>query len=79
MNQKEHDGMMAVYVPVIIETISRKMDMPHDEALKLFYSSKLYNLYSDEETKVWHFSPICLANLLAHEVKTGELQLPEEV
>ena len=79
MSQKEHNGMMAVYVPAIIEAISRKMDISYDESLKLFYCSKLYNLYADEETKVWHFSPTCLANLLAHEVKTGELQLPEEV
>jgi hypothetical protein len=79
MGQKEHNGMMAVYVPAIIEAVSRKMDITADEALKLFYSSELYDLYADEETKVWHYSPVCLANILAREVKTGIFELPEEV
>ncbi|MDR0381854.1 MAG: hypothetical protein LBH86_07695 [Oscillospiraceae bacterium] len=78
MNQKEHEGMMAVYVPAIIMAISRKLDIAEDMAIKLFYSSELYDLYADEGTKVWHYSPTCLANILAAELRTGVLELPEE-
>lgn len=43
-----------------------------------FYS-KVYALLEQEETKLWHFSPLTLFNMFDEEQKTGSFELPEEV
>lgn len=32
----------------------------------------------DEETKLWHFSPVLLVDLLEQELETGEIEYPVE-
>lgn len=44
-----------------------------------FYNSKIYALLEEEETKLWHFSPLTLFNLFDEEKKTGNFELPEEI
>lgn len=44
-----------------------------------FYSSKVYALLEQEETMLWHLSPLTLFNLFDEEKKTGSFELAEEV
>ena len=39
----------------------------------------VYALLEQEETKLWHFSPLTLFNMFDEEQKTGRFTLPEEV
>lgn len=43
-----------------------------------FYGSNLYALLEQEDTKIWHFSPLTLFNMFDEEKKTGSFELPEE-
>lgn len=45
----------------------------------LQFYSKVYALLEQEETKLWHFSPLTLFNMFDEEQKTGSFELPEEV
>ena len=40
---------------------------------------KFMGTVPQEETKLWHFSPLTLFNLFDEETKTGTFELPEEV
>ena len=43
-----------------------------------FYNSKVYELLENEETKLWHYSPLTLFNMYKDEIKTGVINFPEE-
>jgi hypothetical protein len=47
-------------------------------AIEMFYASSLYEKYTDEKTKLWHFSPVLLVDLLIQEQETGEISYPIE-
>ena len=47
-------------------------------AAKAFYGSKVYSLLEQEDTKLWHFSPLTLFNMYVEEKKTGDFEIPEE-
>jgi hypothetical protein len=50
-----------------------------DVALRDIYNSKLYTQIADYETKLWHFSPVVLEELLSDEMKFGTYTIPELV
>jgi hypothetical protein len=47
-------------------------------AIEMFYASSLYEKYTDEKAKLWHFSPVLLVDLLMQEQETGEISYPIE-
>jgi hypothetical protein len=65
-------------IPMIIQTIIEKNKLTSIEAVKLFYTSVLYEKLEIESTKLWHLSPLALYELLEMELKTGKLIFPEE-
>jgi hypothetical protein len=48
------------------------------QVVEKFYNSKTYEVLSDAETAVWHFSPLTIYNMWKDEMRTGELLFPEE-
>lgn len=44
-----------------------------------FYGSDLYALLEQEDTELWHFSPLTLFNMFDEEKKTDSFEIPEEV
>jgi ribonuclease HIII len=75
---EKHHGMMALYNRAIIEAFVRKMNVSSKVAIDTFYNSNIYDLYEDEETKLWHLSNVMIANLLHQEVTEGHIDFPEE-
>ena len=65
-------------IPYVIDLIVRDAKLGEIAATEMFYGSKTYELLSNEETKVWHCSPLTLYHMWVSEVKTGEIQCPEE-
>jgi Cu/Ag efflux pump CusA len=58
MDEKFSAMLSVILVPQIIDIIIKKEKMIEDEALVRFYLSKTYKLLSDEESKLWHYSPL---------------------
>ena len=52
--------------------------MDEKAAIEIFYTSSLYEKYTDEKTKLWHFIPVLLVDLLEQEIETGEIEYPIE-
>lgn len=78
MDKQKFEALMIILVPQIVHMISE--NYPYDEipATKEFYSSQVYALLEDENTKLWHLSPLTIFNMFDEEKKTGSFTFPEE-
>ena len=78
MNSEKFSTIMGLIVPEVIRLITE--NYPYDEvtASRKFYRSQVYASLEQEETKLWHFSPITLYNMFDEEQKNGSFIFPEE-
>lgn len=78
MKAEKFSAVMGVLVEQIVHLISETYGYDELIASNEFYNSKVYALLEQEETKLWHFSPLTLFNLFDEEKKVGNFELPEE-
>ena len=78
MEKKKFEAMLILLVPQVIHLITE--NYPYDEvtASKEFYDSDIYSLLDQEDTKLWHLSPLTLFHMFDEEKKTGKITFPEE-
>lgn len=79
MGAEKFSAVMGVLVAQIVHLITENYAYDEMTASNEFYNSEVYALLEQEETKLWHFSPLTLFNLFDEEKKTGSFELPEEV
>ena len=77
MEQKKFEAMLVIIIPRIISLIVENYGIDEVTATKKFYESKVYSLLEEEETKLWHLSPLTLFNMYDEETKTGNITFPE--
>ena len=77
MEQKKFEAMLILIVPQVVRLIVEKYNLNEIEASKSFYESEVYSLLEQEDTKLWHFSPLTLYNMYDEEQKTGQITFPE--
>ena len=78
MDKKKFESMLILIVPAIVKLIVENYAIDEIEASDRFYSSKVYEKLEDEETKIWHLSPLTIFNMFEEEQQTGEITFPEE-
>lgn len=78
MNEDQFSAMLAIIVPPIIKQITKNSNVDDEKAISRFYKSKLYQELSDEESKLWHYSPMTLYAMYQDELLTGSYDYPEE-
>lgn len=78
MNDKSFTAVLGVIVPEIVHRIAESYSCDEVTATEKFYASKVYALLEQEETKMWHFSPLTLFYMYDEEQKTGNFSFPEE-
>ena len=61
---------------ILYKAVSYGLD--EKTATERFYASRVYEELSDEERKLWHYSPKVLFSLYDEEVRTGAITYPEE-
>lgn len=79
MNEEKFSAIMGLIIPQVISLMIKEYGYDELEATSELYHSKLYALLEEEETKLWHFSPLTLFNMFDEEKKTGSFFMPEEV
>lgn len=79
MEAEKFGAVMGMLVEQIVHLITENCTYDEMTATNEFYNSKVYALLEQEDTKLWHFSPLTLFNLFDEEKKTGNFELPEEV
>jgi len=78
MTDKKFDAILTLLVPQVIQLIVENYSLDEIAASREFYESKVYSLVEQEDTKLWHFSPLTLFNMFDEEKKTGDFEMPEE-
>lgn len=78
MEQKKFEAMLVLIVPKIIGLIVQNHGIDEVTASRKFYESKVYSLLEEEDTKLWHLSPLTLFHMYDEEVSTGNITFPEE-
>lgn len=78
MDKKFNSVLSIALIPQTIALIVEKDGLDDIVAINEFYQSKVYDLLSKEETKMWHYSPLTVYMMYKHEKKTNEVVFPEE-
>ena len=76
MNERSYETLLYGITANVVAKLMELNDWEEDVALERFTSSKLYTYLEREETKVWQYSALMLAQLL-NEERAGRLSLPE--
>lgn len=78
MDEKFNSVLSVALIPQIVDLIVEREGLDDLDAIKEFYRSKVYDLLSTEETKMWHYSPMTVYMMWKREKETGEVVFPEE-
>lgn len=78
MNEEKFSALIGLIVPEIVHLIAENYLCDEVKATEEFYRSRVYSLLEQEDTKLWHFSPLTLFNMFDEERKTGDFTIPEE-
>ena len=78
MTPEKFSALLAVLNPAVVQVIMDNRNLSNIEATKLLYDSALYAMLENEESKLWHLSPLLLYELLEEELATGTINYPEE-
>ena len=77
MEQKKFEAMLVLIVPKVIGLIVQESGQDEVDATRAFYNSEIYSLLEQEDTKLWHLSPLTLFNMYKEEQQTGNITFPE--
>ena len=78
MTPEKLSAILAILNPAVIQSIMENRNLTNIEATELLYNSSLYAMLENEESKLWHLSPLTLYELLEEELETGHINYPEE-
>ena len=78
MDKKKFESMLILIVPDVVKLIVENDQIDEIKASDMFYSSRVYEKLEQEDTKLWHLSPLTLYNMFEEEQKTGKVIFPEE-
>lgn len=78
MEKKKFEAMLILLVPQVVSLIAEKYCCSEVTASEEFYSSKVYSFLEQEDTKLWHFSPLTIFNMFDEEKQKGTFTFPEE-
>ena len=77
MDQKKFEGLLILIVPQVVGLIVKNCGLDEVTATTLFYKSRVYALLEQEDTKMWHYSPLTLFNMYNEERETGNIMFLE--
>lgn len=76
--EKEFEAVLQIIISRLVQLIADNMKISQEKAIRLLYSSNLYQKLEQENTKIWHLSVPTLFNLFIEEQETGKIIFPEE-
>ena len=77
MEQRKFEALLILIVPQVVALIAERHEKDEVTATGEFYESRVYALLEEEDTKLWHLSPLTLFHMYDEEVRTGNITFPE--
>ena len=78
MDKQKLGGLLMILDTKVLKLTVERRKVDYKEAVKLYYTSKLYSKLEQEDTKLWHLSAETLYALLDEELTTGKITFPAE-
>lgn len=79
MTDKQYSTTLALLVlPPLVAQIAEQMGLDEATATERLYHSAFYDKLADERLKLWHYSPVMLADMFVEAERTGVIPYPEE-
>lgn len=79
MDVKLFNALFPLKIQSLLEELRKQHSFSLSDAMRFLYTSRTYALLEKEETKLWHYSPRMLVEMLFHEKETGEVYFPDLV
>ena len=76
MNERSYETLLYSITANVTSKLMGINGWTEDEAIERFTKSKIYSFLEREETKVWQYSALMIAELFNDE-RSGRLSLPE--
>lgn len=73
MADKKFEAILTLLVPQVVQLICENYFVDEMTASRAFYESDVYSLLEQEDTKLWHFSPLTLFHMYDEEKKRETL------
>ena len=77
MEKIKFDAVFPIICSALVEKISSELNLSDEDAIKKLYSSRIYELMEQEETKFWQYSTEKLFEMYLEEVSTGSISFPQ--
>ena len=79
MDARKFATYLAVVIsPAVVGLLVDALGVDEVTAMNKYFSLSAYAAISDEEQKLWHYSPQLLASLVEEELRTGTFTYPQE-
>ncbi len=79
MENPDYRSIIPYKIQNLVSLIIDHKKLKFYEAINYLYESKLYEILSEEETKIWHLSPDKLFELLENEKQKNIFDFPDFV
>ena len=77
MDKIKFDAVFPIICSSLAEKISSELNLSDEDAIKKLYSSRIYELMEQEETKFWQYSTEKLFEMYLEESSTGNISFPQ--
>ncbi|MCL2061393.1 MAG: hypothetical protein FWH03_02045 [Firmicutes bacterium] len=78
MEQKKLPSILTIIGGKVLTMLINKKNLSYEDAAKTFYTSRVYDILSDEGSKLWHMSADMIYDLLDEELTSGMITFPQE-
>lgn len=77
MTNEQFTALVPYVITDLINLISAKQNISEEDAIKKLYSSKLYEMLENEETKLWQYSTQMLYYIFEQQEKREDFEYPD--
>ena len=77
MDKSKFDAVFPIICSALAEKIATELNLSDKDAVTELYSSHLYEMLEQEETKVWQYSTEKLFELFLEERSSGKISFPQ--
>jgi hypothetical protein len=77
MDKSKFNAVFPIICTDLAVKISSELNLSDKEAITKLYSSRLYEVLEQEETKIWHYSTEKLFELFMEEKNSGKISFPQ--
>jgi hypothetical protein len=77
MDKSKFDAVFPIICSALAEKIAAELNLSDKDSVTELYSSHLYEMLEQEETKLWQYSTEKLFDLFGEERNSGKITFPQ--